>query len=228
MPRRKKQGSTKVFACYTLLHLLILVIQILLVVVLLLVRFLRNLSLFQTDYAQLLRKSIKVHTESAVREIIHLYRIARAYKRIKRGQKNEPRDPSMIMLFDNGFFTTVAGDGEMFISFCRDKILGSYSGRNYIVRLPDDDEYRHAPLRMLPFDRCFNFREDDVNDRKIEFEIYFLLCRVFIHFSITILNLFTDEAYDAELDTHQKIPGVDAGYKLNFILTIALVGLQIK
>ena len=101
-----------------------------------------------------------------MKEVIHLYRIARSYKNIRKGHKNEPRDPAMLMIFDNGFFTTVAGNGEIFHTFCKTKTLGNYTGKNYIVRKPGDAEYRHARLRLLPFDRCFYFRDEDVDSRK--------------------------------------------------------------
>ena len=121
---------------------------------------------FQTDQATLLRKSIKVHTESAIREAIHLIRLAIKYKILRKGHKNEGRDPSLIILFDNGYFTTVSGDGELFDVFCRDKTFGQYTGRNYKVKKTSDAEYRTAKLRFLPFDHCFHYSEDDVNSRK--------------------------------------------------------------
>ena len=114
----------------------------------------------------LLRKSIKVHTETAAREATHLFRIAKKYKEFKLGHANEPGDPSIIMLFDNGYFTVVSGCGKMFNLFCRDKILGSYTGRNHIVREPTDADYRNAKIRHLPFDRCFSFKEEDVDKLK--------------------------------------------------------------
>ena len=120
----------------------------------------------QTDEAALLRKSIKMHTEKAVREAIHLFRIAMKYKKLRSGHKNEGCDPSVILIFDNGFFTTVSGSGELFNVFCKEKHLGPYTGKNYLVREPNDSAYRNAKLRHLPFDHCFNYMEEDVDKCK--------------------------------------------------------------
>ena len=68
------------------------------------------------------------------------------YKELRRGHKNEGEDPSIIIIFDNGYFTTISGDGHMFHSFCKDKTLGNYTGRNYVVCKPDDPLYRHARM----------------------------------------------------------------------------------
>ena len=59
------------------------------------------LMILQGNLAASLRKSIKLHTESAVRESIHLFRISKAYKKLRKGQKNEGLPPSLIILFDN-------------------------------------------------------------------------------------------------------------------------------
>ena len=73
--------------------------------------------LFQTDVASLLRKSIKVHTETAVREAIHLVCIIRKYNKLRQGHKNEGGTPLVLLLFDNGYFTTVSGWGQIFETF---------------------------------------------------------------------------------------------------------------
>ena len=122
----------------------------------------------QTDQSALVRKSIKVHTEKTVREAITLVRIAKRYKRLRQGHKNEGSEPSIIVLFDNDFFTTVSGSGQLFEVFCKEKYLGPYTDRNYFVREPDDPQYRHAPLRHLPFDHCFNYMDEDVHQRELK------------------------------------------------------------
>ena len=124
--------------------------------------------IFQGDLAASLRKSIKLHTESAIREAIHLFRISRTYKKLCKGHKNEGLAPSMIILFDNGYFTTVSGGGSLFQKIKEFKILDFYTGKGHRVTVPEDKNYRMARLRFLPFDRCFSFTDDDVNDRKLK------------------------------------------------------------
>ena len=121
--------------------------------------------IFQSNPSSL-RKSIKLHTESAIREAIHLLRIALAYFKIRKGHKNEGSEPSLIILFDNGYFTTVLGGGALLESFMLDKTLGFYTGKGFDVKKPNDFGYRNARLRYLPFDRCFSFADDDVDMRK--------------------------------------------------------------
>ena len=167
----------------------------------------------QTDEAALLRKSIKVHTEKAVREAIHLVRIAAKYKKLRAGHKNEGCDPSVILIFDNGFFTTVSGSGELFNVFCKEKYLGPYTGKNYIVHEPCDPGYRYARLRHLPFDHCFNYMEEDVDKRAY---IYCRYHNLYInvlgtYHSYSFIFLFIDEEFDPSLDTHHKITGISAG-----------------
>ena len=110
-----------------------------------------------------MRKSVKVHTESAVREVTQLYRIALKYKELCRGHKNELMAPSMLLLFDNGFFTTVTGAEDMFHSFCKSKTLGNYTGHNYAVQKPTDYDYHTARIRYLPFDHAFYYHEYNVD-----------------------------------------------------------------
>ena len=123
-------------------------------------------NFFQGDLATALRKSIKLHTESAIREAIHLFRISKSYKKLRKGHKNEGIPPSLLILFDNGYFTTVSGGGTLFEKFMECKILDFYSGKGHRVIHPEDPHYCTARLRYLPFDRCFSFTDDDVNDRK--------------------------------------------------------------
>ena len=127
-------------------------------------------NIFQSDEAASLCKSIKLHTESSCREFVHLIRIAEKYKKLRKGHKNEGGMPSGITIFDNGYFTTVSGHGSLFDQFLLNKTLGDYTGKNYRVRIPTDTDYRQARLQYLPFDRCFSFSEEDVDDR--EFKIY--------------------------------------------------------
>ena len=94
----------------------------------------------------MVRKSVKVHTESLIREVNQLLRIAQKYKDLRIGHKNEPRSPSLLLLFDNGFFTTVTGNGDMFHSFCKYKTLGNYTGHHFNVRKPSDFDYRTARI----------------------------------------------------------------------------------
>ena len=119
---------------------------------------------------------MKLHTESAVREAIHLLRIARQYKQIRKGHKNEGKQPFIIILFDNVYFTVVSGWGSIFDNFVQYKTLGDYSGKYFGVRNPEDDDYRTARVRYLPFDRCFSFGDDDVTDRKFNNQCMFI-CR---------------------------------------------------
>ena len=57
------------------------------------------------------------------------------------------------------------------------KILDFYTGKSHRVTLPDDPKYRTAILRYLPFDRCFSFTDDDVNDHKLYLrKICFCIC----------------------------------------------------
>ena len=40
----------------------------------------------------------------------HLFRIVLQYQNFRRGHKNQGSDPSVLILFDNGYFTTVSGE----------------------------------------------------------------------------------------------------------------------
>ena len=125
----------------------------------------------QGDLAIALRKSIKLHTESTIREAIHLFRISKAYKKLRKGHKNEGIQPSLLILFDNGYFTTVFGGGSLLKKFMELKIIDLYTGKGHSVVKPDEKKYHTARLRYLPFDRCFSFTEDDVNDRELRCEL---------------------------------------------------------
>ena len=75
----------------------------------------------------------------------------------------------MLSIFDNGYFTTVTGGGSLFQNFVRNKTLGYYTGKYHCVTPPNDPGYRTARLRHLPFDRCFSFSDEDVHQRKYNF-----------------------------------------------------------
>ena len=97
---------------------------------------------------------------------MQLFRIAKAYKELHKGHKNEGQDPSVLLVFDNGYFTTVVGSGSLCNYFLSEKTLHDYTGKHFKVRMPTDPDYQQARLRYLPFDRCFSFSDDDVDNRE--------------------------------------------------------------
>ena len=76
--------------------------------------------------------------------------------------------PSLLIIFDNGYFTTVSGGGKLLEIFMLDKTIGQYTGRGHVVCKPDEFGYHNARLRFLPFHRCFSFADEDVDKRKCE------------------------------------------------------------
>ena len=69
--------------------------------------------------------------DSSVRDGHSLHRMFLAFRKTLRekGEGEGCSDPSFLSLFDNGNYTVVTGDGELFNRFCRNKSIGNYSGR---------------------------------------------------------------------------------------------------
>ena len=114
----------------------------------------------------LLRKCINTAVRTAVRSLIKATRLMEEYKGMVRGTNSEGLSPSSLIMFDNGYFTTISGAGEVYHSFCKDKNLGNYTGRFAFPKHPSDPGYETSLLRMLPFDHTFTFLPTDVNARK--------------------------------------------------------------
>ena len=126
-----------------------------------------------------MRKSIKVHTEKAIREAIHLLRLAKKYKELCKGHKNEGLEPSLIIGFDNGYFTTVSGGGDMFEKFGTEKFWETTLVKITWLRTLLIQVNRKARLPYLPFDHCFSYEEKDVGQRMFSFytNLFLLSCR---------------------------------------------------
>ena len=136
--------------------------------------------------------------DSSVRDGHSLHRMFLAFRKTLRekGEGEGSSDPSFLSLFDNGNYTVVTGDGELFNRFCRNKSIGNYTGRNVLPKFPSDADYSTARLRVFPFDYAFNYTTNDVDKGKRNFThenvscIYFILILFVNVFQITIINYF--------------------------------------
>ena len=116
--------------------------------------------------------SLKRHTESAVRATIHAQRIAAELKKALSGTESEGEPPTFLLILSNGYFSTVAGEGQLFRTFCETKTIGDYIGRGVRARHPEDPDYKTSKLRKLPFDYAFNHATHDVDKRKCSLALF--------------------------------------------------------
>ena len=121
---------------------------------------------FQISPPSLLKLSLKRHTESAVRGVIHSQRIAEELRKALVGTETQGEIPSCFLLLTNGYFSTLAGEGPLFDEFVEKGTLGHFIGKNTIARKPDDPEYDKCKFRILTFDHCFTHCRKDAQDRK--------------------------------------------------------------
>ena len=121
--------------------------------------------ILQTSEDVLLRKRIRIHTESSVREVVSVGRLMKKYYDVTKPDTNG-RDPSAFCAIDNGFYCVFGGSGMMLKNFIETGNLGKYSGSNVVPKFPGDANYRKSLLRFAPFDQCFNFVNTDVDTRK--------------------------------------------------------------
>ena len=68
--------------------------------------------------------------DSSVRDGNVLYRMFKTFQDNMKKKGKGGREPAFLSLFDNGNYTVVTGDGELFTRFCKDKTIGIYTGRN--------------------------------------------------------------------------------------------------
>ena len=73
-------------------------------------------------------QNIKTQTYTAVRQVISLIRMAEDYYNCKKGTPKEGLIPALLLLFDTGYGSAVAGWGPIFDNFCATKQLGVYTG----------------------------------------------------------------------------------------------------
>ena len=114
-----------------------------------------------------MKLSLKRHTESAVRAVVHAQRIAEELRKVLKGTEVEGEPPTFFLLLGNGYFTTCAGEGPVFRAFIDNRSLGDFIGKYVKSRRPDDNDYDKSKLRILPFDRAFTHCRKNAQDRKI-------------------------------------------------------------
>ena len=112
-----------------------------------------------------MKKTLLTHSKSAVRELVYVARLARMLKKLTEGTDREPAIPSTFGAIDNGYFTTVGGEGPMFDKFMASRHFGDYSGRGIKARVPTDPDYNRSRMRYLPFDHCFQNDKKTVDKR---------------------------------------------------------------
>ena len=101
--------------------------------------------------------------DSWVRDGHSFYRMLKAFQEAMRKKGQGGGDPSFLSILDTGNYSVVTGDGELFQRFCRNKTFGRYTGRNVKPRFPNHPEYKNSRLRVIPFDRAFNYTTNDVD-----------------------------------------------------------------
>ena len=109
---------------------------------------------------------MKRHTESAIREVHCVQRIAEQLHTSLSGSGLEGQVPTFLLAMCNGYFTTATGEGDLFQKFCQYGVLGQYTGRNVRYRSPSQADYSEARLRLLPFDHAFSHCTKDVQERE--------------------------------------------------------------
>ena len=62
-----------------------------------------------------------------VRHVIPLVRMAEEYYVLKRGKNDSGQEPTLLLIFDTGYYTIVTGWGKLFDIYCRRKQLGDYT-----------------------------------------------------------------------------------------------------
>ena len=92
--------------------------------------------------------------------------MAEDYYNCKKGTAEEGLIPALLLLFDTGYGTCVAGWGPIYDNYISSKQLGEYTGRNVRPRFPDEDDYAKSRLRIIPFDYAFRFIKKDITKRK--------------------------------------------------------------
>ena len=90
-----------------------------------------------------------------------------------KGTVNEPGVPSVIATLDLGFHSLLAGDGPMYHSFVSKRKFGSYSGRGFKPKLPEEDGYKKCRFRIVPFDHCFKTTREPITKRNFEHILQF-------------------------------------------------------
>ena len=120
---------------------------------------------FQIDTGYLLRKSLKQQTETTVRKVIGVTRLAEVYNEDMRKFHKAGSRPGAFLALDNGYFATVSGSGDIYDYYLKNKQLGRYNGQYAVITRPNDEGYDDAKLRLLPFDHAFNFGNKKVSDR---------------------------------------------------------------
>ena len=121
---------------------------------------------FQTKSTYLLQLALKRHTETAVRSVHHVQRIAEQLKNALTGTETEGEPPTCILVLSNGYFSTSTGEGSLYEEFRKSKKLGHYIGKNVYEKTHDDVDYSKSRLRHMPFDRAFTHCNTDAKDCK--------------------------------------------------------------
>ena len=108
---------------------------------------------------------MKRHTETAVRAAHCVQRIAEELRKALKGTQDEGLAPTFLLILCNGYFSTGAGEGDLYDEFVRDKHLpGNYSGRNYKPRDHNDAIYRQSRMQLMSYDHAFTHCTTDVQD----------------------------------------------------------------
>ena len=87
--------------------------------------------------------------KSAIRACIKANRLMEEYKEMMRGSADEGLDPSIIIIFDNGYYTIISGSGKIYHAFCHNKTLGNYTGSVFSTF----QSFR-SKLQHIPFANC--------------------------------------------------------------------------
>ena len=169
---------------------------------------------FQTDESALIRKSIKVHTEKAVREAIHLYRIAMRYKKLRIGQKNGQIPLSFLFLI-MGFlpqYLEVANYSMFFVKkniWVRTLVVIIWYVNPVIQNIvwPDCDISLSIIVsttwKRMSISMSFCQLLKNIN----VFSFCFYVCHLSFHEMVSL----TDEEFDPDIDQHCKVSGSVAG-----------------
>ena len=56
------------------------------------------------------------HTKSAICELVYVHRLVARLRKLRLGSGNDPGVPSTFGAIDNGYFTTVGGEGPCLIN----------------------------------------------------------------------------------------------------------------
>ena len=111
--------------------------------------------------------------------------MAEEYYLFKEGNAERGKKPSVLFMFDTGYYTVITGWGELFNVFCETKQIGEYTGKNVRPRTPRDDDYGESRLRILPFDHAFAFITKNITD-SMTFFYLFQRCQFMLNFYLHI------------------------------------------